>query len=331
MRRAGHPPQFLWAEELEPRHLLSGSPLDSAIRQFGNENTSDIYRRLDVPLRDVNQGPLSTFLYSVVTSGPSGRVANSSDGFVSQARPALEPGNGDKPEGSPDADDFEGTGKLAVVSGELAGLENRHSARALDSTVPSGVGSVQLSFADMNAVKPISSDGMNAVTARAGVIQRLGSEALLSFDGALSSIVGRSAGMRSNCGRAGDWSDDIWPGVSPLLPDALTRQALTNRAPACASLRDGSSATLLDSSLSATLQQLSNVELAAIERSIQQFLGHLNPASDGFMSSDEGSGPLPLVVAVAATALACEIGRRQWRRSLAETERVRKQELIGLP
>jgi hypothetical protein len=100
----------------------------------------------------------------------------------------------------------------------------------------------------------------------------------------------------------------------PVLPSP-PRLAATRTGPA----RDGEQAeersVLLPSPLiSGALTALPPLDLAAVRRSMQQFLEEIDGMGRGLAVDQDGTGLLLGIIAGGAAVAACEIARRQWRR-----------------
>jgi hypothetical protein len=301
-----------------PATTTAGSPID-----FGN---LQIAETIDAPAQF---GTSSVQLASLDPEG--GKTSTPDGGGTAFSRVGLNPRAEDGPVGPEPPSNLGSIGSLPADSagvfvqatptvGFLTVFGNRQTVMTVDAPSQGGTSSVLLASLELHNAKTSTLDGVSAASTRTGITSRTGLDAALASSDAVNGNVARFAGLRMDVVRATGLGVYLDPDSMPDFRVASTAPARAGLPATTPALIEDGSTTLAAPPLTGVLQHVSQLEIAAIERGILQFLDHLNPVANDFLSKDGGSRAWPWVAAAAAAVLACELGRRQARRSLAGTE-----------
>ncbi len=298
MNKSGTAPQTIHLEQLEPRYLLSSMPLV--------QNQAHI---LDLS----SQNRVGSLVgYPPPSYAPSQRTENKSivEGYLPGSSVLAESKGrtGDRDDPDDDDDDDHGPDRddlpPAAMPAQLPPQSAFVSARTLGNGNPSVAGDQDAGL--------LASGGPNA-------FGRIAMES--SVDTAFP-ILTRATGSRlTNSATNLDLQIAGSLEPSPNLTGAPKPSEAPNPQPRALPSASATGADRWDARLVNVLGDLSPVDAGILEKSIRQFLDRIQDAIGAARGEDGEESIMPWIAAAAVAGLACEIGRRQMRRSAGSAHR----------
>jgi hypothetical protein len=321
-------------EQLEPRCLLNGMPVVLSQQRFGNSefltyslsvsgftspsNSADqpssfkplssSDQQLDILIIEVEPAP--------VQLSPASGSPSSGEATFALTGPAVPSGFGAVNMGVsiPYTAREETADQNEMI--DNAGTKEVLEAPAPAQSAPEAEPVLARTPISGNSVAVGGSDAGLPVSGKATTLGRVGLEASSAAVDTVFSQVSKAIGNRF---------DSSSPGLNPEIAAPLERGALPPAEPASSgsptpetlalSVGPAGSADHAVARLSGVLGRLSYTDAGIVERGIRQFLKGVQEAKHAAFGQDNDNSLLPWITAVAVAALACEIGRRQMRRS----------------